>query len=69
MARLFDRFSALSRGKRTREEGTGLGLFITRALVELHGGRIEVSSNEGQGAAFTVLLPLAVGKRTAAQPA
>ncbi|MCY3024213.1 MAG: HAMP domain-containing sensor histidine kinase [Planctomycetota bacterium] len=58
MERLFDRFSTLSRRKRTRMEGTGLGLSITRALVELHGGTIEVASQEGKGATFTVTLPL-----------
>jgi PAS domain S-box-containing protein len=39
------------------QEGTGLGLFIARALVEAHGGRIEVASTPGQGARFTVVFP------------
>ena len=38
-------------------EGTGLGLFVTRTLVENLGGRIEVRSVEGEGTTFTVLLP------------
>jgi signal transduction histidine kinase len=38
--------------------GLGLGLFIARNIVEAHGGRIEVRSETGQGAAFTVRLPL-----------
>jgi signal transduction histidine kinase len=38
-------------------EGTGLGLFVTRTLVENLGGRIEVSSTVGEGTSFTVTLP------------
>lgn len=38
-------------------EGTGLGLAITRNIVELHGGRISVDGNPGQGAAFRFTLP------------
>lgn len=38
-------------------EGTGLGLFVTRTLVENLGGRIEVSSTIGEGTSFTVILP------------
>ena len=41
----------------TKGEGTGLGLSITYAIIASHGGRIEVQSQEGEGAEFTVYLP------------
>ena len=40
----------------TKEEGTGLGLYITKQLVEKIGGRINVTSQLGQGTVFTVRL-------------
>ena len=41
----------------TRHSGTGLGLPISRDIVERHGGRIEVHSSVGRGSTFTVVLP------------
>jgi len=41
----------------TKSTGTGLGLALSREIVELHRGRIDVESREGQGATFTVVLP------------
>ncbi len=58
MDKVFNRFFQVD-GSHTREsEGTGIGLALTKELVELHKGEIRVESKEGEGATFTVLLPL-----------
>ena len=56
--RLFDKYQQ-ARSRATRgEKGTGLGLYITRQLVELHGGEISVESENGKGSTFSFTLPL-----------
>ncbi|MDB5102035.1 MAG: hypothetical protein JWM80_6456 [Cyanobacteria bacterium RYN_339] len=57
LPRLFKRFSQLDEGAR-RPVGTGLGLSISKALVEAHGGHIDVRSELGVGSTFWFKLPL-----------
>ncbi|HEY9606786.1 MAG TPA: ATP-binding protein [Allocoleopsis sp.] len=54
---LFHKFQQLETAYHRNYEGTGLGLALTKQLVELHGGRIEVESMLGEGSFFTVWLP------------
>jgi PAS domain S-box-containing protein len=58
---LFQPFQLIDSSLGRRHEGTGLGLVLTRKLVEMHRGRITFESTEGKGTSFTVVLPLSGG--------
>ena len=58
LGRVFERFYKVDRA-RVRGGGTGLGLAIARHVVEQHGGRIWVESEEGKGSTFSFALPVA----------
>ena len=60
--KLFTKFERLDVEKNTTTEGTGLGLAITKKLVELMGGKINVSSQYGSGSMFMVQIPQKISK-------
>jgi signal transduction histidine kinase len=58
MPQLFSEFFQVDSSISRQQEGTGLGLALTRKLIELHGGSISVDSEEGIGSTFTFKLPM-----------
>jgi signal transduction histidine kinase len=62
--RLFERFFRSSSATENAIPGTGLGLTITKAIVERHGGQIEVESAENAGTTVSIRLPLRAKQRT-----
>ncbi len=56
--KIFDQFYRGATANRAQIQGTGLGLTITKNIIDSHGGEIDVESTEGEGTTFTVQLPL-----------
>jgi signal transduction histidine kinase len=59
-ARIFERFYRVDNRLRRETQGVGLGLFLSRAIVEAQGGRIWVDSQPARGTRFSLTLPFAV---------
>jgi signal transduction histidine kinase len=59
LSRIFERFYQVDKARRGgKDRGVGLGLAISRQIVEAHGGRIVAQSSVGKGSRFTVQLPI-----------
>jgi signal transduction histidine kinase len=57
LGNVFDEFFRASNAKKLEKDGTGLGLSIVKQIIERHGGKISVQSQQGQGTTFTISLP------------
>lgn len=58
LAIIFERFTQLDKPGKIIERGSGIGLSLTQEYVKLHGGTIDVESEEGKGSCFTLQIPL-----------
>jgi two-component system phosphate regulon sensor histidine kinase PhoR len=65
-ARIFERFYRVDKARSRERGGTGLGLAIVKHVVELHGGLVDVTSELGEGSAFTARLPSPTELKTTA---
>ncbi len=65
MGKLFQKFVQIDSGSSRKYGGSGLGLSITKKLIEMHGGKITVDSLEGKGSRFVLILPLTLADPTA----
>jgi signal transduction histidine kinase len=56
--RIFDRFHRVDNRLARQTPGTGLGLYLVKAVIEAHGGRVWVESTPGHGSVFWIELPV-----------
>lgn len=61
LARIFERFYRVDKGRSRQVGSTGLGLSIVRHICQAHGGRVEVQSQPGKGSTFHMILPAVRG--------
>jgi signal transduction histidine kinase len=61
--KIFDEFYQMSRPGREKSKGVGLGLAISKKLVEMHGGKIRVDSFVGRGSSFSFTVPAQNGQQ------
>jgi signal transduction histidine kinase/CheY-like chemotaxis protein len=66
--RIFEAFQRGGRAARTSTEGTGLGLTLSKRIVDLHGGRLWVESELGVGSIFSFALPMLPGSAARPEP-
>lgn len=59
---IFSWYSKVNGNENKKKEGMGIGLAVTRKIIELHGGSIKVTSGIGTGSTFTIILPCTGGK-------
>jgi signal transduction histidine kinase len=64
LPRIFDKFYRGGRGNLENVRGTGLGLALVKAVVEAHGGRVDVESEAGRGSRFILTLPSGRGEES-----
>jgi signal transduction histidine kinase len=59
---IFERFGQANCSLSRQCEGTGIGLYLVKSFVEIHGGKISAISNEGKGSEFSIVLPVGLVK-------
>jgi signal transduction histidine kinase len=69
LPKLFDKFYQAESAAKRAGEGSGLGLYIVKGIIEAHGGAVGVDSSEGKGSTFFFTLPSASQESPPREPA